>query len=400
MKTIFRFFSLGLLLTALVSAGATATFAQDDAAAKAAKYERFMAIYNTTAEAELKEAIEIAKQYVEKYGATDEDKQQTDYMKSWLPSAEKRLAAMGTQKLYKQFDDAFKAEKWTDVYAVGKQILAKEPENLDVILVLGSIGYDQAFKKNNAYNAETVMYAKKAIEMLEAGKTSKNFGVYQYTYKNKENALGWMNLTIGFIENNANNNRTAALPYLYRASTLNSDTKSNPLVFESIGRFYFDEVTKLADQVKTMIAAQSSTDPQDVAAQKDAEIKAKVALLNGYAERAMDAYARAYKVTKTDAATKPYRDGLYKTIQNLYNVRFAKQDGLDTYISSTVAKPMPDPSTAVTPVVDEPKAESTTGTTAAPATVKPTAAVKPAVAAPTAVKPTATKVVAKKKGTR
>jgi hypothetical protein len=152
-------------------------------------------------------------------------------------------------------------------------------------------------------------------------------------------------------------------------------------------------------------------------AKKDADIKAKIAMLNGTAERALDAYGRAYSLAKANPKTKPYADTLYKRLQTIYDIRFNKSTGLDEYIASTTAKPMPDPATAIAPVTDAeatPVSASTT-TTATPVAEKPaapagsTAKAATATAAPsdsttaTKAKPvTTTKkpVVVKKKGTR
>jgi hypothetical protein len=70
-------------------------------------------------------------------------------------------------------------------------------------------------------------------------------------------------------------------------------------------------------------------------------IKNAVAQLNGTAERALDVYARAYKFAPKDEKNKAYRDKLYKNLQDVYKVRFGKPEGLDAYIASATAKPLP-----------------------------------------------------------
>lgn len=402
MKTIFRFVKMGLVVTALAVVGATAALAQDpcaDSAGQTALDAKFRENYDKDL-AKRKIAVEAGKEFLEKYGTCEATKDFSDYLKTAIPQIEeqnkKEEALTAAKALYGRFDKAVVAKNWDEAFASVREIAAQYPDNsLDQIITVASIGYDQAYAKNNKYNDETLRLAKQAISMIESGKTSKRYGLFGggWEYKTKENALGWMNLTVGYITYYVNKNKKDALPYLYKASQATSDTKSNPLVFEAIGGYYFDEVSKLAEQVKTMIADQKDTDPDDVKAKKEADIKAKIALLNGYAERAIDAYARAHKVTKdTPAEVKAYKDGLYKTIQSLYNVRFAKTDGVDAFIASLVSKPMPDPTSTVAPIIEEPKAtDTTTGGDAAMATTTPAA--KPA-AAP------AKKPVVKKKGTR
>jgi hypothetical protein len=425
MKTIFRFLSVGMLLMAFLAVGSITGFAQsgcDDAAGKADLDGKFRNNYASKDIAARKIAVDAGKQFIEKYGECPDTKDFVDYLKANIPPMEadikKKEAAAVTQGRYNKFDAAYKAQNWDEVYAAGKEILATEPDNLDVILVLGSIGYDQSFKKNYKYNDDTVRFAKLAIQKINSGTTSKNWGVFDIHYKNKEDALGWMNLTIGYITYYAQNNKKDALPYLFAASQANSDTKSNPIVFEPVGAYFFEDVKKLAEEVQTMIKEQTNmpaTATDEERAKKDAEIKAKIAMLNGTTERAMDAYSRAYSLAKANPKTKPYADGLYKQLQALYNVRFQKTDGLDTYISSTVAKPMPDPTSAVTPVSDpEPTATAPVkpsavvatpaATKPAPASSKTTAPAKPVSSSDNATKAnTATTkkpVAVKKKGTR
>jgi hypothetical protein len=385
MKTIFRFLSAAMLLAAVIAIGSVTGFAQagcDDTAGKADLDSKFRTNYSSKDIATREIAVNAGKQYIEKYGECPDSKEFVDYLKANIPPMEERIkkekAGALVQGRYNKFDAAYKAQNWDDVYAAGKDILAAEPDNLDVILVLGSIGYDQSFKKNYKYNDDTVRYAKLAIQKINSGTTSKNWGVFDIKYKSKEDALGWMNLTIGYITYYAQNNKKEALPYLYAASLANSDTKTNPIVFEPVGAYYFEDVKRLADEVQAMIkdqTASAATDTDEVKAKKDADIKAKIALLNGTTERAMDAYARAYNLAKANPKTKAYSDGLYKQIQALYNVRFQKTTGVDEYITATVAKPMIDPTTAVTPVSD-PEPTATTPV------VKPAAAITPTVTKP------------------
>ena len=423
MKTIFRFLSVGLLLTAFVAVGSIAAFAQsgcDDTATKTDLDGKFRDNYNKPDTASRKIAVDAGKQYIEKFGECPDSKEFVDYLKAYIPPMEARIKKEEDQiardKRAKRYNDAYKAKNWDEVYAAGKDILTYEPENLDVILDLGSIGYDQSISsKNYKYNDDTLRYAKLAIEKLKSGKTCTVCGAF-YQYKNKDNAIGWMNLTIGYIMYNVQGNKKDALPYLFAASQANSETKSNPLAYDPIGAYFFDDVKKLVDETQNMIKTplpDTATDEEK--AKREADIKAKLALLNGTAERAMDAYAHAYDAAKANAKTKAYADELYKKLQGLYSLRFPNETKLDSYIASLVAKPMTDPATAVTPVSDAeatPVSASTT-TTPTPVAEKPASPASGTAKATTAAKPsestTATKAkpvttvkkpVAKKKGTR
>ena len=413
MKTIFRYTNIWLLV-AIVAAGAVAGFAQDpcgDAEGQTALGDKFRAQYPEKTVEGRKQAIETGKQFLDKYGACESAKDLAEYLKTTLPKMETALKNVQTaaekQALTTRFDTALKAKNWDDVYASGQEILAKYPDEFRAAeLVLGSIGLDETAKtpRVTKWNDQTLRYAKMSIADLESGKTFSKFGVDQFTYKTKDDALGWMNYTIGYITFFDKGNKKDALSYLYKATQLDSDTKSNPVVYQTIGLYYYDEVRKLAAEVDTMAKDQKDTDTPEVAKQKVDAIKAKVAMVNGTAEAAIDAYARAYTLAAKDPKTKPYADSLHKTIADLYNVRFGKPDGVDTWIANVTKKPMPNPLNPVTPIADpEPTGSSATKTPAgtssalpAAAPAKPAAGVKPSPTAP--AKPqVVTQPVAKKK---
>ncbi len=395
--------SLGVVLTAFIAVGTTVGYAQDpcaDADGQGALYEKFTINLKGDIDAR-KVAVEAGKQYLEKYGACEASKDINDYLTKNLPLIEEKIkkdagvAALRAQ--FARYDAGVKDQKFDDAYAAGREILAVQPDNLDIIVPLGAIGLTESFKKNYKYNEDALRYAKMAIEKINSGKTSTKYGVYQYQYDTKEKALGAMNYAIGYITYWAKGDKKGALPYYYEASKIGA-TKDEPRVYATIGSYFGSEVIRLTGVVAELLKKQKALATDDEKIKMEPEIKAAIALLNGYAERAMDGFVRAYKIAKSDTpADKAYRDGLYKDLTVLYKGRFEKVDGLDGYIATVVAKPMPDPSSEVTPVADPEPATTTTTTTtttATPASVKPatTTQTKPAAVV------TTTKVSAKDSG--
>lgn len=345
-------------MAAIFAVGAVAGFAQDpcaDADGQTKLGDEFRRLFALKDLPNRKLAIETGKQFVEKYGSCETAKELADYFKLQLPGIEQKYkAAMDAQAkdgLYKRFDASVKASNWDETYASGKEILAKEPDQLDVIISLGSIGYDESYKGNFKYNDDTLRFAKMAIAALDAGKTSKTFGLFQWTYKTKENALGWMNYTVGYITQVAQKNKKDALPYLFKATQLNSETNKNAIPYELIGGYYFDELNKLTERIQAAAKDQKDTDTPEVAKQKVDAIKALVALSNGTSERAMDAFSRAYALTTLPTA-KTYKDKMYGYVRDAYKLRFAKDIGIDAWIAETVKKPLINPSTPVAPISD------------------------------------------------
>ncbi|MEP7076751.1 MAG: hypothetical protein ABI878_13175 [Acidobacteriota bacterium] len=405
MNKIFRFVGIGTVLAAMFALGAAATFAQDpcaDVDAQNAKYQDVLKNYKTTDPDTLQKAVDAGKEFLEKYGACEAAKPQVDWMKPKVPIWEGNVPILrdgiAKGKRYERFDASFKAQNWDDVFAAGKEILAKEPDKVDVMIVLASIGFDQAAKKNTKYNDDSLNYAKQALQKISAGAPSEKYGLFGYVYNTKDNAIGWMNFIAGYILYNGKDDKKGALPYLYQATLNGPETPKNPAVYETIGRYFLAETVKLSADVKAKVEDQKVDDTPEVAAQKVAAIKAAVALVNGNAERAMDAYARAYKVAKTDAATKPYRDSLSTKIKDLYLARHpeTKDVKVDDFVASATAKPFEDPTSPVTPIADPEPVKTTTTSTVPASTSMPT---KPAGAKPGGSS-SVTAPVAAKKGVR
>ena len=393
---------MAVLLAALTVAGAIVGFAQDpctDTAGQDALSNKIRELFLKMDAASQAGKIEAGKQFLEKYGSCDGTaKEFADYLKTNIPKFEAALIKFkeNVEKdiLIKKFDSGLTSKNWDDVYAAGKELISRWPDDFRAAeLVLGSIGLDETAKSPRVtkWNDDTLKYAKMSIADLESGKTFKTYGVKPgFLYKSKDDALGWMNYTVGYILAVDKNDKKDAVTYLYKATQASSDTASNPVVYETIGLYYFDEVNKLADDVKAKIAAQDPKAPEDVQKQQVDAIKAAVAQVNGASERALDVFARAYKFAPQDEKNKVYRDKLYKNLQDVYKVRFGKPDGLDAWIAAATAKPFPNPSTPITPVFDpEPTAPATTTsgstTTPAPAGTKPAAT--PATAKPDAKAP-------------
>lgn len=387
MKTIFRFLALAMLLATFSAATVTTGFAQDAAADKAALYKTYIDNYDKPEIAKREAALDAAKKYVEKYGANAEDKEQVDYFKAAIPDLEKGIAASNKaaadaeeqkkmQGLYEAFNKAATAKDVPGIFTHGKAILAKQPEFLDVIIVLANAGFDQtlADPKSAVYTDDVINYARTAISKIEAGKESesKNYGALSYSLGNKNNALRILNYSIGYITSVRQDKKKEALPYFYKAAKLETGNKGIPLIYQAMGAYYLDEALKINTDREAKIKAAGGTDTPE-----SLEMEANQ---RGYADRAIDAYARAYKLAKDDkTAKKEYVDGLYSKLTDLYKFRYeGKTEGINEYVASVQSKPLPDPSTPITPVkVDVPAPANTTGTTNTNTTA-PAATPKPA----------------------
>lgn len=357
MNRVFKFLASAAMLVAVAVVPA---FAQQQEECEAL-YKKYMDNYKGTL-AQRKMAVEGGRQYLAKCASLDADINK--YLEKALPPIEKRI---DFEETVAAFNESIKDAKNVNAevaFTSGKRLLSNHDPNLvDVMLVLASVGFDKAVAKPpvNTYNADAISLAKQAIQKIEGGTTSQQYGAYGFTYKNKENALAWMNYTVGFITYFNQNNKKEAIPYLYKATKYETGSKDNPknnaVIYQAIGDFYREEYNRLDTERESLAKQAEGKTPEEVKVLAD---KAKELLLlqKGYAERMIDAYGRAYSFAGTD---KTYKDALYNDLKVLYAFRHDNKPTttLDAYISALNGRPMPDPTTAVTPVVD-----TTTTTTA------------------------------------
>jgi hypothetical protein len=263
MKTIFRYMNIGLLAGVLMAFGAVAGVAQspcEDVETKNTLDKTFRDNYAGNLEAR-KKAVDAGKQYIQKFAECPDSADFVKYLKDYLPPMEEKIKKdeelAKKNALLKRFDDSLKAKNWDESFATGKEILAKYPEEFRTVeIVLASIAGEEAFKSNFKYQDDGLRFAKQSIADLEAGKSFTvgnvtRYGLsykdpasgnviynFEYSNKNKDHALGWLNLYIGYITAVGQKNTSAALPYLYKATQLTtSDASKNSISYDLIGGY-------------------------------------------------------------------------------------------------------------------------------------------------------------------
>ncbi len=414
MKTLFRVLSLGIVLTAF----SALTFAQEKTAEDLAKDYATYKTEKAKPCGQRSAAVTLGKSIVDTYEKIEavrvDNEAVINFVKKDYPVIEAADAKCNREKLY---NESFKAKKWAEFLTVSKEVITAEgdtPLALDLMLTHVSVGYDRAvLDKNDTYNNETLNYAKLVLQKIESGKTPAKlgnppafqWGVYD-SFKTKENAQSWMNYIIGWeMYYKMNQKNKESLAYMYKSTQIGNEKKNDTVIYTNIGSFYSEEAVSLYTDYTAKRKANNNEETD--------ETKSLLALARGYADRSIDAFGRAYKIATAtgSTATPTYKKSLADKLTELYKFRFniteAKQPDVDKYVADLVAKPMPDPSTAVTPVVEEVKpatATTTTTTTTTPATTttKPTTTKAATTTTATTTKPTTPvkKPATKKKGTR
>ena len=389
MKKLITF--LGICTTVAILAlpvAAHTTIAQDPCTADG-KTALYQAILKNLKEDQAK-AYEDSKKYLACPAPAQVDEAQQkiiDYLKKFVAKYEEA----DKKNRYRQL--LYVDKKYPEAYALGKEILAAEPENLKVLVDLGTNGY--LIASNPALAAESVEYAKKAMQMLEAGKTLDDW----QPLTSKEVAVAYMNYTIGSfsLEKDPSN----ALKYLLKAAQFETPLKKSPYTYAYIaGAYETGAYLKQSDEYNAKYRGKDETP----------ESKLALANIHQLVDRIIDAYARAVALAGTDAKFSTAKAAWNENLTNMYKFRNDnKTDGLDQLIAGILSKPLPPEPTPLTSLPAGPATPAATpantgapqsgqgaGNGSAASTTAPAGA-KPAgtgsttnTAAPAAAKPAAT----------
>ena len=215
------------------------------------------------------------------------------------------------------------ANDFDQAFAKGADFLSRHPESLRVLVILLSVGTEQAKKQNAKFIDQSIKYGAQAIALVEANKKPANY-----------DEAGWQQV------------KTVTLPSMYQSLGLlymvkgaHAEAKANytkasqvaptdPFNFVMIAALLNDEYQAAAKAYATMAAGPP----------KDAQRKNVEALL----DTVIDAYARAVALSEGNAALAQVRQQYLQDLENYYKYRHKSstagmQELIDKY------KPAPKP---------------------------------------------------------
>jgi tetratricopeptide (TPR) repeat protein len=273
-----------------------------------------------------KEAYGIGQEYLAKYSSCNDTYSKA--VQKFVTQYGDAVRKVGNDA---ELSDALYVKKdYAKAFQLGNQMIAADPENLSLLIQLGYAGYNaQSLNPPlTTFSPTSLGYARKAVEMLEAGKTPANWVLF----KTKEEALGYLSFAIG--EYMINNDPAGALPYYLKAAAI-APTKDIALTYGRLGWAY------QAGQYKPMQEAFT-------AKYKEETDESKHALnnLNQVMDRVMDAYARAIRLAGSDPKFQKAKAEWMQQLTDFYKFRNNNTTtGLDAFIASTESKPLPEPFT-------------------------------------------------------
>ena len=294
--------------------------------AKDALYQTF----RDNRQADQAKAYDAAKKYLAcPAGEVTEASQKiVDYLKKWVTAYEE-----GSRKIkYRQL--LYNDQKFVEAYALGKEILAAEPDNLKVLVDLGASGYLVAPLNNPGLSAEATAHATKALQLIDSGKTIDNWD----PLPNKAVAVAYLNYTIGSLT--LQKDPGAALNYLLKAAQFETPLKKSPFTYAYIaGAYETGPYAKLSEEYTRLYKDKDETP----------ESKLALANIHQLVDRMIDGYARAVAVAGSDSKFTAQKPIWQESLTTWYKFRNNNvTDGMNELVAGILAKPLPPEPTPLT----------------------------------------------------
>ena len=378
MKNVLRL----LVFAALVTVFALPSYAQDtagqtpaaagpctEADAKAALYKTFTENFKGNPEQQ-KNAYQAGKDYLGKYGNCPDagDKQIAAYIQKWVTKYEAATLEFNCTKAVN--------ESPATAFTACQPYRDANPENLKVYLQLVTAGLKNAQAKNKSTNAEAANAARRALQLLEQGKTvvvePGKAAEAWLPFTSQAEAAPGLNYYVGFFT--LENAPAEAATYLVKAAQSTSTFSKEPSTYDFLAVAYYN------NEFKPLAADyQAKCEGKDASPECDALLNK----INAVTHRIVDAYARAMALSPNGPAKDDRRTKLSTFYKQLHD---GSEAGMNELVAGILSKPImlpgqepppPPPSSTGADGVKTTPAGTTTTTPAAgttpvkPATPKP-----------------------------
>jgi hypothetical protein len=225
-------------------------------------------------------------------------------------------------------------KKYPEAYALGKDILTAEPDNLKVMVDLGANGYLVGPLNNASLSGTALEYAKKALQQIESGKTVDNWE----PLKSKDEAVAYLNYTVGTLS--LQSDPANALKNLIKAAQFATPLKDSPFTYAYIaGAYETGPYAKMSADYKTMYSGKDETP----------ESKLALANINQIVDRMIDGYARAVALAGSKADFAQPKAVWNESLTTWYKYRNNNATtGMDQLVAGILSKPLPPEPTPIT----------------------------------------------------
>jgi hypothetical protein len=241
----------------------------------------------------------------------------------------------------------YNEKNYPEAFKIGREILATEPENVGVLIHLGANGYLVAPLKNDQLVTEAIQYSRKALQLLESGKTLDDWGPLQ----TKDVAVAYLNYTIGALT--VEKDPTNALKNLIKSAQYETPLKKSAVTYALIaGAYETGPYAKMSEEYKVNYLNKDETP----------ESKLALANINQIVDRMIDGYARAVALAGTDTKLAAQKTQWQDSLKQWYTFRNKSETGMTEMVASILSKPLPPEPTPLTSLPAAPAATTPTGT--------------------------------------
>jgi tetratricopeptide (TPR) repeat protein len=251
-------------------------------------------------------AIAAAQDYLKAYPQG----QYAEFLTKWLNQA--RFSAL---------DAAIKAQNMDEMIKVGREILASDPDNLNVIYALAfNLRLRELLANPPKFDhaAEAKEFAEKAVSLVESGKTLA--GVQSF---DKDATLAWLDQELAILAVNAGNTEEAVKLYQKSSSLAPDDVgiKGRNLLAElTIRQSEYSDAAKAYNELPE--ADRSAAEPSpDVTAARDK--------VNTAADALIDVCARFVVFGRAKNLPAATVDKVNDVLETAYKTRFPEDTSLD-----------------------------------------------------------------------
>jgi tetratricopeptide (TPR) repeat protein len=293
--------------------------APDDAAARRELYQKF---YDNR-ETDTKTAYAAAREYLTRFPGDDDQRAQA--LKQWVTYYERLERKNKLAELLRDPKTAGEA------FALGKQILADDPEDLATQINTAQAGFSAVTSGNEKLTGEAAELTRDVIARIEAGKTP----VPGQPFAQKDETLGWLHYALGFYTLKTNPGEAAS--HLRGVVEREGVIKRDPEAYALLGYAYY--------QAGNFAALVEDFQKRFVGKPETPESKVALERLYAIVDPIIDAYARAVAVAGTSKEPARYESQKKEwtaQLSELYKLRNkGKTDGLEALIAGVLAKPLP-----------------------------------------------------------
>jgi hypothetical protein len=282
--------------------------AAPDAAAKLLAAEEYVKKYPKSTQ-----RLDIARALAAEIGKVTDPVQLTSLSEKYLTIFTDGKEASVVQVIV--IDAHARGGRIEEAFKAGAPYLEKNPEDVATLAQLSLVGIDQAKRGNAKFVQPSIVYGKKAIELIEADKKPEDFDATAWE-DYKKNWLPQIYVAVG-VASYLTGNKEDAKARFEKSTALSA---TDPMGFIMLGTLANEEYQGLAERYKTLMAG----------AAKDETLKRANAKL----DEVIDLYAHAIGLMTGDARYQSLHDAIMGDLKTYYMHRHNNSDaGLQELIN-------------------------------------------------------------------